>query len=161
MIDISDHFFEFFNNNGFLYNRFDLFNGFILVPNLNYFFTFSNNLFNLLNNNWNLNYLFNNILNISINVNDLRNNLLNLIDFRNFNNDIISSLNFINFRNSISLFYYFLNDLLSCNNLLYNTLYWDDLFNNLFNFFYPFSNIRYFLKNLSVLNIVNNLLFNS
>lgn len=68
MIYISNDFFKLFNHNCLLNYSFNLFNSLIIVSNLNYFFVFSNNFFDLLYNHRDFNNFLYYILDISVHV---------------------------------------------------------------------------------------------
>ena len=158
MIDVSDNFFEFFHNYGFLNCSLNLLDSFVLILDLNDSLIFFYNFLYSFYYDWNLNDLLDNFFNISVNVNKLRHNFLNFIYFWYLDNNLSYSLNFMDFRNSYCFLYYFFDNLLGSNNLLYNWLDWNDLFsfnNNLFNFF---TDIRYLFDYL-LYSLVNDYFF--
>lgn len=134
VVDVSYDLFEFLHNNCPLNNGFNLFDSLIFISDFDDLFILSNNLFDLFDDDWYFDNLFNDVLNVSVDINNLRNDFLNFDNLRNLNNDIIASLNLIYFWNGVGFFYYFFNDLLSSDYLLNDALNWNDLFYDSFYF---------------------------
>ena len=99
MVDISDSFFELFENNSSLDYSLNFSYGFILISNFNNFFVFSHDLFDSFHDYWNFNNFLDNILNIFVDVNKLRNNTFDLNYFWYFNDSFLKPFNFINLWN--------------------------------------------------------------
>jgi hypothetical protein len=161
VVNVSDYFLELLDHNCLFNNRFDFPDGLVLVSDFNDLLIFSDYFFDLFNDDWDLYNLLHDVLNVSVDVDDLGDDFLNLHDLWNFDHLLLNSLNFVDFGNSVSLLNYFFDDLLSSDNLLNNALDWDDFLNNSIDFYQLFSNVRNFLHYFPVLDIVDDLFFNS
>jgi hypothetical protein len=96
MVNISYCFFELLKYHSSLNNFLNFSHSFVFISNFNYLFILSDDLFDSLHNDWNLNNLFNNVLNVSIDVDELRNNLFHFNDSWYFYKFLFKSLYFIN-----------------------------------------------------------------
>jgi hypothetical protein len=81
MVDISNHFLEFFHDNNLLDKSVNLSNSFIFVSKFNNFLVFSNNLFELFDYYGYFDDLFNDTLDVSVDIYQLRDYSF---DFNNF-----------------------------------------------------------------------------
>lgn len=83
MIDVSDYFFEFFQNDCFLNYSFDFFNGLIFISKFNYFFILFDDFLDLFHDDWNFNYFLHDCLDVVVHLYELRDNFFDLHNARN------------------------------------------------------------------------------
>lgn len=156
MVDISNNFLKFLQNNSFFNMSFNLSNVFILSSNLDNLFVLFANLFDSFHNAWNLNNLFNYILDISVDIDQLRNDLFNLNDSLNLHHLLWYFLDLVHLRNYHCLFNYLFDNLLSSYDFLDDFLNWDNLLSNNLDLFDLISYIWNLFNDLSNLSINDN-----
>ena len=160
MVDISDSFFEFLEDNCFFNNPFNFLNRLILISHLNNLFVFFNDLFDSLHNYWDFYYLLNNVLYVSVDIDELRNNPFNLNNLWNFNNLLFDSFDFVDLGDDNCFFNDLFHNLLGSHDFSDNIMNWDDLLDEFFDLLDFSSNIRNFLDDFLYFSVGDNFFFN-